>query len=106
MQKSYQREQFHMLGVIQDLGMKTIRGHLTGRQQHRPAPSSWLAQQRINVRHILLFKKTMLSAETAGRILKEIAVSVYICVSLWHPNRSDPSFFIITNHPRRHVFPY
>ncbi|KZT44172.1 hypothetical protein SISSUDRAFT_340018 [Sistotremastrum suecicum HHB10207 ss-3] len=48
-QKSYQREQFHMLGVMQDLGMKTIRGHLTGRQQHRPAPSSWLAQQRINL---------------------------------------------------------
>ena len=53
MAKRYQREQALMLSIIHGYGMDVARNHL-GRQaqQNRSAPTSWLGQQRKNVRSL------------------------------------------------------
>ena len=50
MTKRYQREQALMLSIIHGHGMDVVRGHLGKQQQGRPGPTSWLGQQRKNVR--------------------------------------------------------
>ncbi|CCM03827.1 uncharacterized protein FIBRA_05976 [Fibroporia radiculosa] len=49
--KRYAREQALMLSVIHDMGMQAARDHLGNKQQQlRSGPTSWLGQQRRNVR--------------------------------------------------------
>ncbi|KAJ3545756.1 hypothetical protein NM688_g5588 [Phlebia brevispora] len=50
MAKRYQREQALMLSIIHGYGMDVTRNHLVkSTQQSRPAPTSWLGQQRRNL---------------------------------------------------------
>lgn len=47
----YRREQSLMLSTMHNMGMKTARDHLGSlQQQPRAVPTSWLGQQRKNVR--------------------------------------------------------
>ncbi|KAF7796540.1 hypothetical protein EIP86_007720 [Pleurotus ostreatoroseus] len=54
MAKRYQREQALMLSIIHGYGMDVARGHMVKQtQQSRPAPASWLGQQRKNLSQTL-----------------------------------------------------
>lgn len=48
----YAREQTLMLSIIHSQGMKVVRDHLGDPQSGRAAPTSWLGQQRKNVREL------------------------------------------------------
>ena len=54
MTKRYQREQALMLSIIHGHGMDIARGQLGKPPLGRPGPTSWLAQQRKNVRGLLV----------------------------------------------------
>lgn len=53
MTKRYQREQALMLSIIHGYGMSIARNQLGSQTQTtRPEPTSWLGQQRRNVRNV------------------------------------------------------
>ncbi len=58
----YRREQALMLSVIHGMGMHTAREQLGyAKQQSRPEPTSWLKQQRQNVRRVRLLPRSCLT---------------------------------------------